>query len=66
MMPYLKVTYGSSQNVSVKGTDYVEVRDSDVPADPVQLDAYLSDQWQFFVNEYMSDTSVEIVESRDG
>lgn len=46
------------------GTDYVEVRDSDVPADPVQRDAYLSDQWQFFVNEYMSDTSVEIVESR--
>jgi hypothetical protein len=62
-MPYLKVTYGSSHNVTVQGTEYIEVSEEDLPQEPAALSEYLTEQWQYFVNEYMADTDVMIVES---
>jgi hypothetical protein len=60
-MPYLKITYGSSHNIGVQGTHYIEVPDDHIPDDPKACEKYLDVAWQEAVNEYMNDTTVEIV-----
>lgn len=58
-MPYVKITYGSSHNVTVQGTEYVEVRKEDLS------EGELAVYWQDAVNEYMADTNVELVQEMD-
>jgi hypothetical protein len=60
-MPYYKITYGSSNNVGVRGEDYIEVDPADVGDDGTVPQAVLDGLWQEVVNEYMDDTTVEVV-----
>lgn len=62
-MPYIKINYGSSRNISVQGSDYVEVDASDLRFDGSVSGDVLDAVWQEAVNEYMMDTYVELVEN---
>lgn len=62
-MPYIKIVYGSLHNISVRGSDYVEVDPEDLDADGLVPEKILDEAWQGAVNEFMSDTYVEVVEN---
>lgn len=62
-MPFIKVTYSSSNNVSVQGTDYFEVPAEDLNEDGSVPERMISETWQEAVNEFMSDTYADVVEN---
>lgn len=62
-MPFIKVTYSSPRNVSVIGSDYVEVEDDDLEEDGSVSEQTQARVWQEAVNEFMSDTYIELVEN---
>jgi len=58
LMPFVKIEYGSSYNISVRGTEYFEVEadeNGDVPASVIDA------VWQEAVNDFMSDTCGDVV-----
>lgn len=64
-MPYVKIHYGSSHNISVDSVEYFEIDADDVPEDPRDRQEFLDGVWQDAVNEYMEYTEVEIVETEE-
>ncbi|MFD4474618.1 hypothetical protein ACFWPU_00675 [Streptomyces sp. NPDC058471] len=61
-MPYAKITYNSPNNVGVQGSDYIELEPEDLDENGELPDKVQSAIWQDAVNEYMSDTYIEVVE----
>lgn len=64
-MVAIKVEYGSSHSISVRGVEYFDVPPEDLNDDGTIPESFLSDVWQHAVNEFMDDTSVTVVESAD-
>lgn len=62
-MPFIKVEYGSSANISVQGIDYFEVEEEDLNEDGTVPGWLISQIWQDAVNEFMSDTYADIVQN---
>lgn len=62
-MTYIKITFSSPHNISVRGSDYVEVDPEDLDADGAVPEKILDEAWQEAVNDFMSDTYVEVVEN---
>ncbi|MGW2950765.1 hypothetical protein [Streptomyces eurythermus] len=60
---FIKIEYGSSHNVSVGGVDYYEVAPEDLDENGNVPESLISATWQEAVNEFMADTSAEVVES---
>jgi hypothetical protein len=61
-MSFIKIEYGSSQNISVQGVDYFEVEADDLDENGQVPESFITATWQHAVNEFMSDTSSEVVE----
>lgn len=64
-MPLIRIEYGSPYNVSVKGVEYFDVSENDLDADGNVLPDVLDRAWQEAVNDFMSDTYVDVVEGED-
>ncbi|MFD5308276.1 hypothetical protein [Streptomyces ardesiacus] len=62
-MPFIKITYRSPNNISVQGTDYFEVEEYELYDDGSVPESVIDRTWQEAVNDFMSDTDAEIVES---
>lgn len=60
-MAFIKVEYGSSHNVSVRGVEYFEVGDEYLNKDGTVPESIVMDAWQEAVNEFMADTSATVV-----
>lgn len=59
-MPYVKIEYGSSHNISVQGTDWIEV--DEIPEDEPGRQKLLDEVWQEAVNDFMADTYADFSE----
>lgn len=64
-MPFIKIEYSSSNNISVGGVDYFEVDAENLDENGNVPEAVISETWQAAVHEFMSDTSAEVVERED-
>lgn len=62
-MAFIKVVYGSTYNVSVRGTDYFEIDDELLDGNGELPERIVDEVWQEAVNEFMSDTSADVVEN---
>jgi len=62
-MTFIKIEYGSPQNVSVRGTEYFEIHADDLDDDGCIPEELIDNVWQDAVNEFMGDTSASIVEN---
>lgn len=62
-MPFIKVTYSSPKNIGVQGNDYFEVDAEDLDENGRVPQRFQDEAWQDAVNEFMSDTYAEVVES---
>lgn len=65
-MPFIKISYGSGHNVSVQGVDYFEVDAEDLDENGNVPESVINETWQHAVNEFMDDTSAEVVEREGG
>ena len=58
-MPYIKITYSSPRNVSVRGVDYFEI-----DAEELNEDGTVPEEIrQEAVNSFMGDTFTDVVEN---
>lgn len=64
-MPYAKITYASSHNITVQGSDYIELEPEDLDENGELQQSTNESIWQDSVNDYMADTYIEVVE-REG
>ena len=62
-MAWVKIEYGSSNNISVQGTDYIEIEDELLNEDGTVPDKIIEEVWIEAVCEYMSDTFVGQVDA---
>lgn len=56
MAKWVRIEYASSRNITVQGVEYVEVDDDTTQGDVLNV-------WQEMVNEFMADTSAELVDA---
>ena len=64
-MPFIKISYSSPNNISVQGTDYFEIDEGDLDDNGNVPERVIDRVWQEAVNDFMSDTYAEVVESED-
>jgi len=62
-MPFVKIEYSSSHNISVQGTDYFEVEEELLDDEGNVPEYIISEIWQEAVNEFMSETYAGVVEN---
>lgn len=62
-MPYVKITYASWNNITVQGTDYIEIDEGELDENGELPPRVLNEYWQAAVNDFMSDTMAEIVQN---
>ncbi|MET9816908.1 hypothetical protein [Streptomyces sp. NPDC006355] len=62
-MPFIKVEYSSSHNISVQGVDYIEIDQEALDENGQVPEKLIQEVWQEAVNEFMADTYAEVVEN---
>lgn len=62
-MPFIRVTLSSPKNINVQGTRYFEVDPEDLDENGEVPEDRITEAWQEAVNDYLSDTYIDIVEN---